>query len=416
MKKFTPPGSKSYTNRALIIASLAKGTSILSNVLHSDDTTYMMKALQEIGVQITLNEDNKVTITNKTNFHTPKKALFIGNSGTSIRFLTSLLTFVTGTTIITGDDHMQQRPIQPLIDALLQTGIDIKSVNNTGCPPIEVTGTGAFPGGAITVTGNISSQYLSSILMLAPLADKQTTITVEGNLVSKPYIDITLTIMKKFGVEVVNNDYQQFILPSHQQYTARSYTIEPDASAASYFFAAASLLGEHLTIDGLGTTSKQGDLQFVNVLESCGVKIQREATNTSVVGGGIDAKERVFDMHHFSDTVPTMAVLAATIPATTTITNVANIRVKETDRIKALVTELTKLGVGVKEFDDGLSITGLPVEQLKKNVSIATYDDHRMAMSFAVLQKVLPSLVIENPQCVAKTYPHFWEDFTVVFG
>jgi 3-phosphoshikimate 1-carboxyvinyltransferase len=310
---------------------------------------------------------------------------------------------------------MQERPIQPLLDALAQIGVDAQSINRTGCPPVQVNGSG-FPGGVITVEGKTSSQFVSSLLMVAPLAEKQTEIHIEGTLVSIPYVDLTIAIMEHFGALVENQNYEKFIIPPQQQYQAKEYTIEPDASSASYFFAGAVLTKTPLTIDHLGTASKQGDLQFVDLLATLGVAVKKLPQSTSILGGMLKPESHKFTMHHCSDMVPTMAALAATIPATTTIYDVANIRVKETDRIKAMCNELTKLGVVVAEFDDGLTITGKHPSAWNHGVSIATYDDHRIAMSFGILQLVDPTISIENPSCVGKTYPNFWDDRKIVFG
>ncbi len=416
MQKFTPPGSKSYTNRALPIAAMASGESILTNVLASDDTLHMTRCLSQLGVKILQNTTTFTVTGTDGKFLPPVEELYAGNSGTSLRFLTSMLALVPGTSILTGNERMQERPINSLVDALHHLGIAVTTEKDTGCPPVLVKSNGEFPGGIVHIEGKTSSQFISSLLMTAPYGKNSTEIIIDGDLVSKPYIDLTTEIMEAFGVLVENHNYERFLIKP-QHYHATKYAIEPDASSASYFFMASVIVDSPLCIEHLGSASKQGDLQFVQLLKEMGIAIEQTATTTSVLSGKPIPHHYTFDMHHCSDMVPTMAAFAATLPETTvTITNVANIRIKETDRIQAMCTELSKLSIEVKELEDGLIVTGKDPKTWNHGVSIATYDDHRIAMSFGVLRYVDPTIVIENPACTAKTYPRFWDDLHALFG
>ena len=399
------PGSKSLTNRALIVAALADGPSILTGALDSDDTRVMVDSLQKLGIQV---EHDPATCTIKVQGCANKiprnqADLYVANSGTSLRFLTAMVSTASGTYRLDGTPRMRERPVFDLLQALNGLGADAVSDLKTGCPPVTVKASG-LDGGYAFVRGDVSSQFLSGLLMALPYSRDTTSVEVEGVLVSKPYVAMTMAVMEAFGVRINNRKDRRFdIRPA--RYTGRPYAIEPDASAASYMFAVAALTGSTITVEGLGTDSIQGDIAFVDLLEHMGCTVVREKTATTVTGNplrGIDV-----DMNAISDTVMTLAVVALFAQGITRIRNVGHIRHKETDRISALATELRKLGATVEEHPDGLYL--FPPETITP-ARISTYDDHRMAMSFALAGLKAHGVTILDPGCVAKTYPGFWED------
>ncbi len=408
------PGSKSITNRALPIAALARGESELTGALFSDDTRYMAEALNQLGVRVEADEANNsfsVAGGNGT-FPAAGADLFIGNSGTSVRFLTAVLTLGHGEFRIDGIPRMRERPIQPLITALNDLGSHVRSEENTGCPPVIVTADG-LPGGAVSVPGNRSSQYFSALLIAAPYAHNGVEILVEGDLVSKPYMPMTAETMRAFGVEVELDevDWKRFSVAPGQHYEGRTYHIEPDASNASYFFAAAAVTGGRVRIDGLGTSSTQGDLNFVNVLQAMGATVTIADDYTEVIGPPHGALRGVdLDLNAISDTAQTLAAIAPFANGPTTIRGIEHARLKETDRVAALATELRKLGQQVEERPDGLTIVPGPIAP----ANIDTYDDHRMAMSFGVATLRSPGIRILDPGCTAKTFPDFFQRLTTL--
>ena len=336
-------------------------------------------------------------------------ALQVGNSGTSLRFLTAMLATGEGTYHLDGTPRMRERPVLDLLNALNGLGVDARSDLGTGCPPVTIKTTG-MDGGYASVRGDVSSQFLSGLLMALPYARGLTTVEVQGALVSRPYVSMTLAVMEAFGVKAGNRKFRRFdVYPA--RYRGRDYAIEPDASAASYFFALAAITGGTITVEGLGTSSLQGDLAFVDILEHMGCTVAREAGRTTVTGGPLRAVD--VDMNAISDTVMTLAVTALFADGLTRIRNVGHIRHKETDRIAALAAELRKLGARVDELPDGLVIDP-PAPGKLQPARIATYDDHRMAMSFALAGLKIPGVTILDPGCVAKTYPGFWEDLEAV--
>ncbi|MGD9126997.1 MAG: 3-phosphoshikimate 1-carboxyvinyltransferase [Planctomycetia bacterium] len=405
-----PPGSKSITNRALPCAAVAEGETTLTGLLDSEDTRVMLDALDKLGVQVTLNSDR--TVAHIVGLGgAPKVAdvqnpldLFVANSGTSVRFLTALCAAGQGTFHFDGIQRMRERPISDLLAGLEQLGAEADSP--TGCPPVTIRANG-LAGGRATVAGNISSQFLSGLLMAAPLAQSPVELVVDGDLVSKPYIEMTLAVMQSFGVEVeASSQLDRFLIPSPCNYQAKSYAIEPDASAASYFFAMAPITGGTVTVEGLSQNSLQGDVKFCDCLRQMGCDVTYQSDQITVVGHpprGIDV-----DMNAISDTVQTLAVVALFADGPTRIRNVAHIRHKETDRISAVATELRKLGATVEETDSDLTIHPGP----PRPASIDTYNDHRMAMSFALAGLRIPGVTINNPNCVEKTYPKFFEDLS----
>lgn len=400
-----PPGSKSITNRAMVCAALADGTSTLRGVLDSEDTRLMAAALGRLGIEVQCDWDERtVRVTGcGGRLPAPGAELYVGNSGTTVRFLTAMVALGEGTFRLDGTPRMRQRPIQPLLDALVQLGVRAESELGTGCPPVVVHARGIAPGTA-RVSGAISSQYLSGLLMAAPGAQGRIELAIEGELVSEPYVEMTLAVMESFGVEVDWSVSDRFVVPAPRVYRACDYAIEPDASAASYFFAAAAVTSGCVTVEGLSRDSLQGDVEFCDCLARMGCRVDYGADRITVTGGhlrGIDV-----DMNAISDTVQTLAAVALFAEGPTLIHNVAHIRHKETDRLAALATELRKLGATVEEGPDRLRIVPGAVH----GAMIDTYDDHRMAMSLAIAGLRTPGVVIRDPGCTAKTYPGFFED------
>ncbi|HEY2411519.1 MAG TPA: 3-phosphoshikimate 1-carboxyvinyltransferase [Pirellulaceae bacterium] len=406
-----PPGSKSITNRALVCAALADGVSQLSGALDSEDTRVMVDGLGRLGIEVESQEAGTRLLVHGAGGEIPalEADLFCANSGTTVRFLTALATLGHGSFRLDGVERMRQRPIGDLLEALNQMGTHASSENGNNCPPVVVHANG-LPGGVAKIRGDISSQYLSGVLMAAPRARGLVELMIDGRLVSRPYVRMTLAVMKSFGVSVkTSGELQQFQIPAPQQYAACEYPIEPDASAASYFWAAAATCGGEVTVEGLTANSLQGDVAFVECLEKMGCEVRRDSASITVIGRpllGIDV-----DMNAISDTVQTLAVVAIFAEGPTRIREVGHIRHKETDRIGAVATELRKLGVEVLEHDDGLTIKPGNSRELKP-ATIETYHDHRMAMSFALAGLRIPGVQIANPSCVEKTYPLFFEDLT----
>ena len=399
-----PPGSKSITNRALVCAALADGVSLLKGALDSEDTQVMASALDQLGIR-----QSRDLVANTIEVHgcggripATQAELYVANSGTTVRFLAALAALGHGEFRLDGSPRMRERPIQDLLDGLNDLGSDARSERNTGCPPVRVRAAG-LRGGQASVRGDISSQFLSALLMAAPYAAKPVELTVVGELVSKPYITATLSVMEAFGVHVDAERLDRFTAAS-AIYRAREYDIEPDASAASYFFGAAAIAGSEITVTGLSRDSLQGDVAFVELLERMGCRLRYGANEISVVGDPLRGIH--VDMNAISDTVQTLAAVALFAEGPTTITGVAHIRHKETDRISALATELRKLGAEVEERQDGLTITPRPLH----GAVLDTYQDHRMAMSLALVGLRISGVVINDPACTGKTYPGFFKD------
>ena len=409
------PGSKSITNRALLLAALADGESRLQAPLHSEDTLYMTQALRDLGVAIDQTPDGDLIVPGHGgSFQAPAKTLFVGNSGTTVRFLTAAacLTPPQSGVVLDGVARMRERPIRDLLGALLALGVQAESLNGHGCPPVRVRG-GGLPGGSCRLRGDVSSQFLSALLHVAPYARQDVRIEILGDLVSKPYVDITQSVMNAFGVEFVNDGYQRLAVRSGQRYQGRDYAVEADASNASYFLAAAAVTGGTVTLQNLGSDSIQGDIRFVDVLERMGCRVTRGPHLT--VTGPERLRALDVDMAAIPDTAQTLAVACAFADGPSRLTGLASLRVKETDRVQAITKELTRLGVGVEEGRDFWIITP-PAEDRWHGTAIDTYDDHRMAMSFAVAGLRVPDIVINDPGCVAKTFPDFWERWEGAFG
>jgi 3-phosphoshikimate 1-carboxyvinyltransferase len=400
-----PPGSKSLTNRALVCAALAEGPSTLLGALDSEDTRVMIEALRVLGLRVEHDRRAQTVQLDGCRGCLPagEANLYTANSGTTLRFLTAMVTLGHGRYRLDGSPRMRERPVQDLLAALRQLGSTATSELDNGCPPVVVQSDG-LPGGRASIAGDISSQFLSGLLMAAPYARQSVELLVSGQLVSKPYIEMTLAVMKSFGVTVEAESLARFVVPAGQVYQGRRYEVEPDASAASYFFAAAAVTGGQVTVEGLSRHSLQGDVAFCDCLAQMGCDVQYGDHWITVVGKPL--RGITVDMNAISDTVQTLAAVALFAEGPTTITGVAHIRHKETDRLAAVATELRKLGAEVDERADGLRIAA----GQRRGAAIDTYDDHRMAMSMAVVGLVQPGVVIRDPGCTAKTYPGFFDD------
>lgn len=403
-----PPGSKSITNRALVIAALAEGNSVLRGALASEDTQVMIESLARLGVRVVEKDAGATLEVAGCAGKIPNSSadLFIGNSGTTVRFLTAMLAACSGKFRLDGVPRMRERPIADLIATLNKLGGNVRSELNTGCPPVVLDAHG-LNGGTANIRGDVSSQFLSALLMAAPYAHDAVDLIVDGVLVSQPYVHMTLGLMRDFGVQVPAGDLTRFKITGGQRYRGREYNIEPDASAASYFWGAAAVTGGDVTVRGLTREALQGDVGFVDCLAKMGCEVRPEKDGIRVIGKklrGIDV-----DMNAISDTAQTLGVVALFADGPTTIRGIAHVRHKETDRIGDLARELRKFGAVIDEFEDGLRITPTSYKDFS-GASIATYNDHRMAMSLALAGLKLPGVVINDPGCTAKTYPKFFED------
>lgn len=400
------PGSKSITNRALLLAALCEGTSRLEGALFSDDTHYMSQALVQLGVPVRSNAAKEwFEVDGRGGHFSGEAELFLGNAGTAVRFLCAALCLGEGTWNVDGVPRMRQRPIGDLLGALRTLGAKILSPND--CLPLEIEANG-LKGGKVSIRGDASSQFLSALLLVGPKTREGLDISIEGPLFSKPYVEMTLSMLGQWGALSSSENLERFHIPGAQTLTAQEkYQIEPDASGASYFFAAAALTGGKIRVKNLGKNALQGDVGFVDVLAEMGCSVKKGAHSIEVRGpqDGV-LRGGTFDMNAISDTVMTLAAIAPFAQSPVEITNVAHIRGKETDRLSALTAELNRLGVKVEERPDGLLI--FPAKKLKR-ASIKTYDDHRMAMSFAITGLKSPGIEIRDPGCVAKTFPDFFE-------
>ena len=406
------PGSKSLSNRALLLAALAKGETRLTNLLDSDDIRHMLDALKLLGVEYSLSDDKtecKVTGLGGAFSVDKPLSLFLGNAGTAMRPLCAALAASNVTVELTGEPRMEERPIGDLVDALLEAGADIEYLKNAGYPPLKITGS-QLKGGELSVDGSVSSQFLTALLMAAPLFSEDTTIAIKGELVSKPYIDITLDTMAKFGVSVENQDYQRFVIKAGQQYVApKTFMVEGDASSASYFLAAGAIKGGTVKVTGIGKQSIQGDIRFADVLEAMGAKV--EWFDDCIVIHGAPLKGVDMDMNHIPDAAMTIATTALFAEGETCIRNIYNWRVKETDRLFAMATELRKLGVEVEEGHDYIRVTPGAVLQ---HAAIDTYNDHRIAMCFSLVSLSDTPVTINDPGCTAKTFPDYFTRFATI--
>jgi 3-phosphoshikimate 1-carboxyvinyltransferase len=406
------PGSKSLTNRALLVAALAEGETRLSNALFSDDSHYFAAALQQLGFSIKSDEARLQMTVHGLGGRIPARraSLFIGNAGTAARFLTAMLTLGSGEYILDGDARMRQRPIGDLVAALNQLGAAVVPLDETSttqaCPPLRISASG-LPGGQARVSGSASSQYLSGLLMAAPYARQPVALSLEGELNSKPYVDMTIQVMADFGVQVERQGYDRFtILPQHYL-PQPEYGIESDASAASYFFAVPAICGGQVQVENITPASHQGDIAFLSILAQMGCTVQTTLAGIAVQAG--DSLRGVeVDLRDIPDTAQTLAAIAPFASSPTTIRGIASARQKESDRVAATCRELARLGVAVEEHEDGMTIQ--PCSHFT-SASIQTYQDHRMAMAFALIGLRVPGVSIQDPGCVSKTFPDYFQVF-----
>ncbi|KAF7780580.1 MAG: 3-phosphoshikimate 1-carboxyvinyltransferase [Colwellia sp.] len=401
----TLPGSKSLSNRILLLAALASGTTVVENLLDSDDIRHMLGALELLGVTVTLNEDRTVATVHGVGgeFKKPNEPLFLGNAGTAYRPLTAVLAAVKGEYELVGEPRMEERPIGHLVDALQALGGDITYTKHKDYPPLKIVG-GQINGGEVEIDGSISSQFLTALLMAAPLFSGDTQITIKGTLVSKPYIDITLGVMARFGITVEHSDYSLFKVKGGQQYKSpERIMVEGDASSASYFVAAAAIAGGEIEIKGVGAKSVQGDIGFAKVMEQVGAQIDWYDERLVVRKGELKGVD--IDANAIPDAAMTLATVALFAKGPTAIRNIYNWRVKETDRLYAMSTELRKVGAKVVEGEDFIEITP-PLTF--NDVAIDTYDDHRIAMCFAMVAVGGKPITINDPKCTYKTFPTFF--------
>ncbi|MDA1219409.1 MAG: 3-phosphoshikimate 1-carboxyvinyltransferase [Chloroflexi bacterium] len=400
------PGSKSLSNRILLLSALAGGTTEVYNLLDSDDTVHMLEALRRLGVKLSLSEDKTRCQVQGLGgpFPSQETELFLGNAGTAVRPLCAALCLGRGVFTITGEPRMYQRPIRDLVDALRHLGTRIDYLREDGFPPLSIRAEG-IKGGTVSIRGNISSQYLTALLLASPLAQNDTIIEVEGDLVSKPYIDMTLDVVRRFGAEVEASGYERFKIPGLQKYQSPGdVLVEGDASSATYFLAAAAIRGGTVRVNGVGMDSVQGDVKLADVLEQMGAVVNRGVDWIEVSRGELHGVD--LDLNHIPDAAMTVATTALFAEGKTAIRNIHNWRVKETDRLAAMATELRKVGAEVIEGDDYLEIT--PPKRIT-SATIDTYNDHRMAMCFSLAALGDAEIIINDPGCVSKTFPDYFE-------
>jgi 3-phosphoshikimate 1-carboxyvinyltransferase len=408
------PGSKSITQRALIAAALADGVSNLTGPLESEDTRYTAAALEQMGVMVEKGRDKWTVNGNGGLIATPDKEIFLGNNGTATRFLTSVAALGSGTFRINGDARMAERPILPLIQALQGWDVDIASINNNGCPPLLIKANG-LSGGKTTLPAGKSSQYLSSLLLVGPYARKEAELDVEGEILSLPYVFMTLAVMEAFGIRVEANEALNSFRIPRGIYRAMDYAVEGDASNASYFYAAAAVTGGEVTVPNVPVPSLQGDAAFVALLARMGCQVNKTGEGLTV-SGPEELKGITIDMGDMPDVVPTLAVVASRAKGRTTIKNIAHLRIKECDRLHVMAVELAKMGARVQELEDSLIIEGKDPDAPMHGAAINTYNDHRIAMSFAVAGLAVPGVKILGEECVAKSFPDFWERFSLLYN
>ncbi|AGP82055.1 3-phosphoshikimate 1-carboxyvinyltransferase [Alteromonas mediterranea MED64] len=408
------PGSKSLSNRALLLAALAEGETELTNLLDSEDIEHMLNALTKLGINYRLSEDKTQCVVqgNGGAFNVAEPLeLFLGNAGTAMRPLCAALAASNVDTVLTGEPRMEERPIGDLVDALREAQADVTYLKNEGYPPLQIKGK-TLNGGEMSVDGSVSSQFLTALLMAAPLFSGDATIRIKGELVSKPYIDITLDTMAKFGVSVDNDNYQTFTVSGEAKYVAPGkFMVEGDASSASYFLAAGAIKGGTVRVTGIGQNSIQGDIRFADVLEAMGAKVVWNDEYVEVTGAPLKGVN--MDMNHIPDAAMTIATTALFAEGPTTMTNIYNWRVKETDRLAAMAAELQKLGAKVEEGHD--YITVWPTDSLK-HAEIDTYNDHRIAMCFSLVALSDTPVTINDPGCTRKTFPDYFTRFKTLYS
>ncbi len=408
------PGSKSLSNRALLLAALAEGETELTNLLDSEDIEHMLNALTKLGINYRLSEDKTQCVVQGNggafNVAEPLK-LFLGNAGTAMRPLCAALAASNVDTVLTGEPRMEERPIGDLVDALREADAEVTYLKNEGFPPLQIKGK-TLNGGEMSVDGSVSSQFLTALLMAAPLFSGDVTIRIKGELVSKPYIDITLDTMAKFGVTVENDNYQTFTVSGDAKYVAPGkFMVEGDASSASYFLAAGAIKGGTVRVTGIGQNSIQGDIRFADVLEAMGATVVWHDEYIEVTGAPLKGVN--MDMNHIPDAAMTIATTALFAEGPTTMTNIYNWRVKETDRLAAMATELQKLGAKVEEGHDYIKVW--PTDSLKL-AEIDTYNDHRIAMCFSLVALSDTPVTINDPGCTRKTFPDYFTRFKTLYS
>ena len=408
------PGSKSLSNRALLLAALADGETELTNLLDSEDIEHMLNALTKLGVSYRLSEDKTQCVVqgNGGAFNVAEPLeLFLGNAGTAMRPLCAALAASNVDTVLTGEPRMEERPIGDLVDALREADAEVTYLKNEGFPPLQIKGK-TLNGGEMSVDGSVSSQFLTALLMAAPLFSGDVTIRIKGELVSKPYIDITLDTMAKFGVTVENDNYQTFTVSGDAKYIAPGkFMVEGDASSASYFLAAGAIKGGKVRVTGIGQNSIQGDIRFADVLEAMGATVVWHDEYVEITGAPLKGVN--MDMNHIPDAAMTIATTALFAEGPTTMTNIYNWRVKETDRLAAMATELQKLGAKVEEGHDYIKVW--PTDSLK-HAEIDTYNDHRIAMCFSLVALSDTPVTINDPGCTRKTFPDYFTRFKTLYS
>lgn len=408
------PGSKSISNRTLLLAALAQGTTEIHELLASDDTQRMLEALQTLGVMLTQTAPHQWRVEGSAGTLPVKQAkLFLGNAGTAFRPLTATLALSQGDYELSGIARMHERPIGDLVDALNAAGASIEYLQNPGFPPLHIHPAEINTSQALQVRGDVSSQFLTALLMALPLTGKEARIEVGGELISKPYIEITLNLMRRFGVEVLRDEWRAFTIPVRSIYQSPgSIHVEGDASSASYFLAAGAIGQGPVRVEGVGRDSIQGDVRFIEALELMGAVVTTGDNWIEVSAAPGKLKALDLDCNHIPDAAMTLAILALFADGPSTLRNIASWRVKETDRLTAMATELRKVGAIVEEGSDYLRIT--PPAALLPNAYIDTYDDHRMAMCFSLVALGGVPVTINDPKCVAKTFPDYFERFSTL--
>ncbi|MEN6621904.1 MAG: 3-phosphoshikimate 1-carboxyvinyltransferase [Smithella sp.] len=397
------PGSKSLTQRALVAAALAQGNSFISNALVSEDTLYLMNGLRALGAQIVSIKGGFLISGMAGKLLNSGKEIFLGNNGTALRIMVALVTLGCGKYVLTGEKRLCERPVGTLVDALQSMNVDISCRDN--CPPVTVNAAG-LRGGNIILKNIESSQYVSALLLCAPYTEKGINLSLQGAIVSAPYIDLTISVMRDFGAKVIETNPHEYFVEAGKIYDGINYFIEGDASSASYFFEAAAILKRPVKVYGIGTGSRQGDIKLLKIMEQLGCKINSGHNWIEMACSNLREGDFIFDLNDMPDMVPTLAVIAAFRQGKTVITNVAHLRIKESNRLGALTSELKRTGIAVSETADGLIIQGGNPQPAQ----IETYNDHRIAMSFAIAGLAVPGIEITNKKCVDKSFPGFWEE------
>ena len=397
------PGSKSYTQRAMVIAALAEGESLLRGVLLSEDTRLLAEALRDLGAGVRTEGIDMIIRGNGGKPVRPPQDIRLGNNGTAIRLLAGAVSLGEGPFVLTGDRRLRERPLKPLLSALTALGIEARTEGERGYPPVTIRG-GGLRGGEVVLRNIESSQFVSALLIAAPFAAGDVTIVLQGRVPSLPYVALTVETMEAFGAAVLSDGAERYAVKSGQRYTGREYRIEGDVSSASYFLLAAALLKGRIRVENINPRTAQGDIAFLTLLERLGCRVLRGENHIEIEGGDLPGGEMTFDLGAMPDMAPTLAVLSAVRPGRTLIRNVAHLRLKESDRLAALVNELGKTGIGAEELADGLAVNG----GIPRGAAIETYNDHRIAMSFAVLGLAVPGMRIDGEECVGKSFPGFW--------